>query len=130
MLQLAGLGQYCVGICKAQAQPRPISGTAHAAFAALHECTPQNLSNILWAYATLEYYPGAWLLDAAAQHQLSVITVRACMRLRERACVCVASVAAHVRICASGCGVACAHVQDMCRGLRITCIAVCQMLVC
>ena len=39
---------------------------AQKAMSMLHQYTSQELANTLWALATLEHYPGAAMLDAAA----------------------------------------------------------------
>ena len=39
----------------------------------MQHCNPQNLANMLWAYATLEVQPGQALLDAAALRMLDLL---------------------------------------------------------
>ena len=57
-----------------------LGGAAAAALAAMPRFDPQKMSNTPWGYATLGHYPGAALLNAAAERQLAHMQARpACL---------------------------------------------------
>ena len=40
---------------------------------AVQDCNPQNMANILWAFATLDVQPGTGLLEAGAHRMLELL---------------------------------------------------------
>jgi hypothetical protein len=53
-------------------QPELFAAIEAASLLRMHEFLAQNMSNIIWAYGTLGYAPGAAWLDAATSHILSL----------------------------------------------------------